>query len=57
MKFTRREFMKAQAAASAAAVAGIALPVSASNIIASKDATKIKWEKPHVAFVELAVVS
>ncbi|MBB1273792.1 nitrate reductase catalytic subunit NapA [Psychromonas sp. SR45-3] len=50
MKFTRREFMKAQAAASAAAVAGIALPVSASNIIASKDATKIKWEKAPCRF-------
>jgi len=50
MKFTRREFMKAQAAASAAAVAGIALPVSASNIIASKDATKIEWEKAPCRF-------
>jgi len=50
MKFTRREFMKAQAAASAAAVAGITLPASASNIIASKDANKINWEKAPCRF-------
>ncbi|MGB5445882.1 MAG: nitrate reductase catalytic subunit NapA [Psychromonas sp.] len=50
MKFTRREFMKAQAAASAAAVAGIALPASASNLIASTDASKIKWDKAPCRF-------
>lgn len=50
MKFTRREFMKAQAAASAAVVAGITLPASASNIIASKDASKIKWDKAPCRF-------
>ncbi|TEW56073.1 nitrate reductase catalytic subunit NapA [Psychromonas sp. RZ22] len=50
MKFTRREFMKAQAAASAAAVAGITLPATASNLIASTDATKIKWEKAPCRF-------
>ncbi|MFT6347500.1 MAG: nitrate reductase NapA [Psychromonas sp.] len=50
MKFTRREFMKAQAAASAAAVAGIALPATASNLIASQDLTKIKWEKAPCRF-------
>lgn len=50
MKFTRREFMKAQAAASAAAVAGIALPATASNFIASQDLTKIKWEKAPCRF-------
>jgi len=50
MKFTRREFMKAQAVASAAAVAGITLPASASNLIASKDASKIKWDKAPCRF-------
>jgi nitrate reductase NapA len=50
MKFTRREFMKAQAAASAAVVAGITLPASASNLIASKDASKIKWDKAPCRF-------
>ncbi|WP_434339193.1 nitrate reductase catalytic subunit NapA [Motilimonas cestriensis] len=50
MKLTRRAFVKANAAASAAAVAGIALPVSATNLIASKDATKIKWEKAPCRF-------
>ncbi|MFO6422372.1 nitrate reductase catalytic subunit NapA [Motilimonas sp. KMU-193] len=50
MKLTRRAFVKANAAASAAAVAGIALPASASNLIASKDVTKIKWEKAPCRF-------
>jgi len=50
MKFTRREFMKAQAVASAAVVAGITLPASAGNIIASKDASKIKWDKAPCRF-------
>ena len=50
MNFTRREFMKAQAVAAAATAAGIALPASASNIIASKDATQIKWEKAPCRF-------
>lgn len=50
MKFTRREFMKAQAAVSAAAVAGVTLPASASNIIASNDASKIKWDKAPCRF-------
>ncbi|MCK5818246.1 MAG: nitrate reductase catalytic subunit NapA [Psychromonas sp.] len=50
MNFTRREFMKAQAIASAVAVAGITLPTSATNLIASKDATKIKWDKAPCRF-------
>ncbi|AGH81238.1 nitrate reductase catalytic subunit [Psychromonas sp. CNPT3] len=50
MKFSRREFMKAQAVASAAVVAGIALPVSASNLIASRDDSKIKWDKAPCRF-------
>ena len=33
MKLTRRDVIKAQAAATAATVAGISLPASASNII------------------------
>ncbi|WP_152593571.1 twin-arginine translocation signal domain-containing protein, partial [Vibrio navarrensis] len=39
MKMTRRAFVKANAAASAAAVAGITLPASAANLIASSDQT------------------
>ncbi|ANO34425.1 nitrate reductase catalytic subunit [Vibrio breoganii] len=50
MKMTRREFVKANAAASAAAVAGISLPASAANLIASSDQTKIKWDKAPCRF-------
>ncbi|HFD4025344.1 TPA: periplasmic nitrate reductase subunit alpha [Vibrio parahaemolyticus] len=50
MKMTRRAFVKANAAASAAAVAGIALPASAANLIASSDQTKITWDKAPCRF-------
>uniref|UniRef100_UPI0004A2284B periplasmic nitrate reductase subunit alpha n=1 Tax=Vibrio parahaemolyticus TaxID=670 RepID=UPI0004A2284B len=41
---------KATAAASAAAVAGITLPASAANLIASSDQTKITWDKAPCRF-------
>ena len=50
MKMTRRAFVKANAAASAAAVAGISLPVSATNLIVSSDETAIKWDKAPCRF-------
>lgn len=50
MKFTRREFVKANAAVSAAAVAGVSLPATATNLIASTDQTKIKWDKAPCRF-------
>ncbi|OAN13912.1 nitrate reductase [Photobacterium jeanii] len=50
MKMTRRAFVKANAAASAAAVAGITLPASATNLIVSSDQTKIKWDKAPCRF-------
>ncbi|PSW07648.1 periplasmic nitrate reductase subunit alpha [Photobacterium lipolyticum] len=50
MKMTRRAFVKANAAASAAAVAGISLPASATNLIVSSDQTKIKWDKAPCRF-------
>ncbi|WP_261817703.1 periplasmic nitrate reductase subunit alpha [Vibrio gallicus] len=50
MKMTRREFVKANAAASAAAIAGISLPAQATNLIASSDQTKIKWDKAPCRF-------
>ncbi|PSV46600.1 periplasmic nitrate reductase subunit alpha [Photobacterium sp. GB-36] len=50
MKMTRRAFVKANAAASAAAVAGITLPASATNLIVSSDDTKIKWDKAPCRF-------
>ncbi|MFW1330461.1 periplasmic nitrate reductase subunit alpha [Vibrio parahaemolyticus] len=50
MKMTRRAFVKANAAASAAAVAGITLPASSANLIASSDQTKITWDKAPCRF-------
>ncbi|WP_318460435.1 periplasmic nitrate reductase subunit alpha [Photobacterium leiognathi] len=50
MKMTRRAFVKANAAVSAAAVAGITLPASATNLIVSSDETKIKWDKAPCRF-------
>lgn len=50
MKMTRRAFVKANAAASAAAVAGITLPASAANLIASSDQSKITWDKAPCRF-------
>lgn len=50
MKMTRRAFVKANAAASAAAVAGITLPASATNLIASSDQTAIHWDKAPCRF-------
>ncbi|MGY0615381.1 periplasmic nitrate reductase subunit alpha [Vibrio sp. FJH11] len=50
MKMTRRAFVKANAAASAAAVAGITLPASAANLIASSDQSEITWDKAPCRF-------
>lgn len=50
MKMTRRAFVKANAAASAAAVAGISLPASATNLIVSSEETAIKWDKAPCRF-------
>ncbi|MEZ8723308.1 periplasmic nitrate reductase subunit alpha [Vibrio pomeroyi] len=50
MKMTRRAFVKANAAASAAAVAGVTLPATATNLIASSDQTKITWDKAPCRF-------
>ncbi|TNF89333.1 MAG: nitrate reductase catalytic subunit NapA, partial [Gammaproteobacteria bacterium] len=49
-KMTRREFIKANAAASAAAVAGVSLPVMATNLIVDEDKTRINWEKAPCRF-------
>ncbi|WP_279145461.1 periplasmic nitrate reductase subunit alpha [Photobacterium carnosum] len=46
MKMTRRAFVKANAAA----VAGISLPASATNLIVSSDETEIKWDKAPCRF-------
>ncbi|WP_299794343.1 periplasmic nitrate reductase subunit alpha [uncultured Shewanella sp.] len=50
MKMSRREFIKANAAASAAALAGITLPASATNLIASSEESKIHWDKAPCRF-------
>ncbi|MFV0574499.1 MAG: periplasmic nitrate reductase subunit alpha [Vibrio sp.] len=50
MKMTRRAFVKANAAASAAAVAGISLSAKATNLIVSSDQTAIKWDKAPCRF-------
>jgi len=50
MKISRRAFMKANAAASAAAVAGVTLPTNAANLIASSKDTKINWDKAPCRF-------
>ncbi|MCL4136016.1 UNVERIFIED_CONTAM: hypothetical protein GTU68_002575 [Idotea baltica] len=47
---TRRAFVKANAAVSAAAVAGITLPVNATNLITDSKQTKIKWDKAPCRF-------
>ncbi|ACJ29501.1 Anaerobic dehydrogenase, typically selenocysteine-containing [Shewanella piezotolerans WP3] len=50
MKMSRREFIKANAAASAAALAGVTLPATATNLIALSDESKIHWDKAPCRF-------
>ena len=50
MSINRREFIKANAVAAAAAVAGVAVPATASNLITSSDLTKLKWDKAPCRF-------
>ena len=45
MSMTRREFIKTTATATAAAAAGIKLPVYATNVITESEYTKLKWSK------------
>ena len=50
MTINRREFIKANAIAAAAAVAGVSAPAVASNLITSSDITKLKWDKAPCRF-------
>jgi len=50
MKLSRRDFVKTQAAASAAAAAGISLPASATNLITKSSDTEINWDKAPCRF-------
>jgi len=50
MTINRRAFIKANAVAAAATVAGVSVPASASNLITSSDVTKLKWDKAPCRF-------
>lgn len=50
MKMDRRQFIKANAIAAAAAVSGISISTAASNIITASDKTKLKWDKAPCRF-------
>ncbi|MGB1237544.1 MAG: nitrate reductase catalytic subunit NapA [Pseudomonadales bacterium] len=50
MKLSRRDFVKAQAAASAAVAAGVSLPSSATNLITKSSDTDIHWDKAPCRF-------
>ena len=50
MELTRREIIKAQAAAAAAAVAGIALPAQAANVVMPGDEAQLRWSKAPCRF-------
>ena len=50
MKLTRREFAKANAAAIAAAAAGLPLVTTASNLITEADMTRLDWNKAPCRF-------
>lgn len=50
MKLTRREFVKANAAAAAAATAGMTIPAGASNLITNAELTRLNWDKAPCRF-------
>jgi len=50
MKTTRREFIKQNAVATAAAAAGLSLPATASNLVTDSSKTKLKWSKAPCRF-------
>jgi len=50
MSISRRQFMKANAIAAAASVAGVSIPAVASNVITGKDITKLNWNKAPCRF-------
>ena len=50
MKLSRREFAKANAAAIAAAAAGLPLVTTASNLITEADMTRLDWNKAPCRF-------
>ena len=50
MKQTRRDFIKHNAIMTAAAAAGISLPLQAANLVTDATATKLKWSKAPCRF-------
>jgi len=50
MRVTRREFMKANAIATAATVAGISVPATAASLISEAERTKLTWSKAPCRF-------
>lgn len=54
MKLSRRDFMKANAVAAAAAAAGLTIPTVAQAVVGGAD--EIKWDKAPCRFAVLVVV-
>jgi nitrate reductase NapA len=50
MTLTRRDFVKASAASTAAASAGLSLPASATNLVTDSEYTRLKWSKAACRF-------
>ncbi len=50
MSISRREFVKANAVAAAASVAGMATPAIASNVVTGSDMTRLDWNKAPCRF-------
>jgi nitrate reductase NapA len=50
MKPTRRDFIKANAVATASAVAGISVPGGAANLVTDRDQTELTWSKAPCRF-------
>jgi len=50
MTVNRREFMKANAIAAAAGVAGVSVPAAASNVITGEHLTRLEWNKAPCRF-------
>ena len=50
MEFSRRQAIKTQAAAVAAAAAGIALPADAANVVVPGDEAQLRWDKAPCRF-------
>ncbi|MET4709153.1 twin-arginine translocation signal domain-containing protein [Endozoicomonas lisbonensis] len=50
MKQSRRDFIKSSAVAATAAAAGVSIPASASQLIASSKDSEVKWDKAPCRF-------